>query len=244
MLHNTKGIALRAVKYGDTSLIATIFTEQYGVQSYMVQGVRSSKAKNNKAALLQPATLLDMVVYHKPQTKLHRIKEFQYAYIYTQLQEEIVRNSIALFSAEVLLRMLPEEAIMHELFAFSFQYFQQLDAMPVAHIANFPLYFLIQCSRILGYEISGTYTAETPYLNMQDGAFTATPPRMDTYLQDDDAIALSKLLLVEEVEDLKSVSLNGETRNRLLDWYIAFMHSHTQHMGNIRSLAVLRAILH
>lgn len=244
MLHNTKGIALRAVKYGDTSLIATIFTEQYGVQSYMVQGVRSSKAKNNKAALLQPATLLDMVVYHKPQTKLHRIKEFQYAYIYTQLQEDIVRNSIALFSAEVLLRMLPEEAIMHELFAFSFQYFQQLDAMPVAHIANFPLYFLIQCSRILGYEISGTYTAETPYLNMQDGAFTATPPRMDTYLQDDDAIALSKLLLVDEVSELQNISLNGETRNRLLDWYIDFMHSHTQHMGNIRSLAVLRAILH
>lgn len=244
MLHNTKGIALRAVKYGDTSLIATIFTEQYGVQSYMVQGVRSNKAKNNKAALLQPATLLDMVVYHKPQTKLHRIKEFQYAYIYTQLQEEIVRNSIALFSAEVLLRMLPEEAIMHELFAFSFQYFQQLDAMPVAHIANFPLYFLIQCSRILGYEISGTYTAETPYLNMQDGAFTATPPRMDTYLHDDDAVALSKLLLVDEVSELQNISLNGETRNRLLDWYIDFMHSHTQHMGNIRSLAVLRTILH
>lgn len=244
MLHNTRGIALRAVKYGDTSVIATIFTEQYGVQSYMVQGVRSSKAKNNKAALLQPATLLDMVVYHKPQTKLHRIKEFQYAYIYTQLQEEIVKNSVALFSAEVLLRMLPEEAIMQELFQFSFLYFQQLDAMPVAGIANFPLYFLIQCSRILGYEISGTYTAETPYLNMQDGAFTATPPRMDTYLQDDDAIALSKLLLVDEVKELQTVSLNADTRNRLLDWYIAFMHSHTQHMGNIRSLAVLRTILH
>jgi DNA repair protein RecO (recombination protein O) len=133
---------------------------------------------------------------------------------------------------------------MQELFAFSFQYFQQLDAMPIAHIANFPLYFLIQCSRILGYEISGTYTAETPYLNMQDGAFTATPPRMDTYLHDDDAIALSKLLLVDEVSELQNISLNGETRNRLLDWYIAFMHSHTQHMGNIRSLTVLRAILH
>ncbi len=79
---------------------------------------------------------------------------------------------------------------------------------------------------------------------MQDGAFTATPPRMDTYLQDDDAIALSKLLLVDEVLELQNISLNGETRNRLLDWYIDFMHSHTQHMGNIRSLAVLRTILH
>lgn len=244
MLQNTRGIALRAVKYGDTSVIAAVFTEKYGVQSYMVQGIRSSKSKNNKAALLQPATLLDIVVYHKPQTKLQRIKEYQYAYIYTSLQEEIVKNSIALFSAEVLLRILPEEALMPELFDFSFDYFRQLDAMPSADVANFPLYFLIQSSRILGYEISGAYTNETPYLNLQDGAFTATPPKIDTYLHDEDAIALGKLLQIEEAALLKTVSLNGDIRNRLLDWYIEFMHNHTQHMGSIKSLAVLRAILH
>ncbi len=244
MLQNTRGIALRAVKYGDTSIIATIFTELYGVQSYMVQGVRSSKAKNNKAALLQPATLLDMVVYHKPNTKLQRIKEYQYGYIYTSLQEQIIKNSIALFSAEVLLRILPEEAVMPELFQFAFQYFQQLDAMPSGDVANFPLYFLIQCSRILGYEISGTYSSQTPYLHMQDGAFTATPPKMDTYLHDEDANALSNMLNIEDAAILKTIALNGEIRNRLIDWYIEFMHSHTQHMGNIKSLAVLRAILH
>lgn len=244
MLQNTRGIALRAVKYGDTSIIATIFTELYGVQSYMVQGVRSSKAKNNKAALLQPATLLDMVVYHKPNTKLQRIKEYQYAYIYTSLQEEIIKNSVALFSAEVLLRILPEEALMPELFQFAFQYFQQLDTMPASNVANFPLYFLVQCSRILGYEISGTYSSETPYLHMQDGAYTATPPKMDTYLHDEDAKALSNILNIEDATLLKMIALNSETRNRLIDWYIEFMHSHTQHMGNIKSLTVLRAILH
>lgn len=244
MLQNTRGIALRAVKYGDTSIIATIFTELYGVQSYMVQGVRSSKAKNNKAALLQPATLLDMVVYHKPNTKLQRIKEYQYAYIYTSLQEEIIKNSVALFSAEVLLRILPEEALMPELFQFAFQYFQQLDTMPASSVANFPLYFLVQCSRILGYEINGTYSSETPYLHMQDGAYTATPPKMDTYLHDEDAKALSNILNIEDATLLKMIALNSETRNRLIDWYIEFMHSHTQHMGNIKSLTVLRAILH
>ncbi|OSZ82606.1 DNA repair protein RecO [Chitinophagaceae bacterium IBVUCB1] len=244
MLQNTRGIALRAVKYGDTSIIATIFTEKYGVQSYMVQGVRTSKSKNNKAALLQPTTLLDMVVYHKPQTKLQRIKEYQYAYIYTELQQEIIKNSIALFSTEVLLRVLPEEAQMPELFDFTFTYYQQLDVMPATDVANFPLYFLIQCSKILGYEISGTYTATTPYLNMQDGAFTSTPPHMDAYLHDEDAQALSKLLEATDIYTLKTIVLNAEIRNRLLDWYIAFMHSHTQHMGSIKSLAVLRAILH
>ncbi len=38
-LHNTKGIVLRTVKYGETSVIVTIFTELFGIQSYIVNGV-------------------------------------------------------------------------------------------------------------------------------------------------------------------------------------------------------------
>jgi succinate dehydrogenase flavin-adding protein (antitoxin of CptAB toxin-antitoxin module) len=79
---------------------------------------------------------------------------------------------------------------------------------------------------------------------MQDGAYTATPPKMDTYLHDEDAKALSNILNIEDATLLKMIALNSETRNRLIDWYIEFMHSHTQHMGNIKSLTVLRAILH
>ncbi|NBO56051.1 MAG: DNA repair protein RecO, partial [Actinobacteria bacterium] len=41
-LHKTKGLVLRAVKYGDTSLVVTVFTELFGLQSYIVSGVRKS----------------------------------------------------------------------------------------------------------------------------------------------------------------------------------------------------------
>ena len=47
-MHKTKGIVLRTVKYGDTSLVVTIFTELFGVQTYLVNGVRSSKNKTVK----------------------------------------------------------------------------------------------------------------------------------------------------------------------------------------------------
>ena len=39
-LHKTKGIVLRTVKYGETSIIVTIFTELFGIQSYLVNGVQ------------------------------------------------------------------------------------------------------------------------------------------------------------------------------------------------------------
>lgn len=244
MLENTRAIVLRSVKYGDSGLISTLFTEKQGVQAYIVQGARSSRAKSNKAAMLQPATLLDVVVYHKPNSGLQHIREMQYGYLYIQLQEDIVRNSIALFSAELLLRLLPEHAQQEQLFGFAFKYFQWLDQLDIETVANFPLYFIIQCSHLLGYEISGSYSANTPYLDLQDGAFTAVPPSAPPYLDIEEAKALNALLNIEEVTQLKNIVLNAAMRNRLLDWYIEFLHRHTQHLSSIKSLAVLRAILH
>jgi DNA repair protein RecO (recombination protein O) len=243
MLQKTRGIVLRAIKYGDTSLICSIFTEVYGVQSYMMQGVRSTKAQN-RAGLLQPATLLDMVVYHKPQVNLHRAKEYHPAYIYQSLQEHVVKNSVALFSAELLLRLLPEQAPQPELFELCFEYFSALDKMDTAVVGNFPLYFIIQCSHILGYNIIGSYSTTTPHLNLHEGGFTSHLPVERPFVSDEDAVLLSALIKAENIEAASAIEMNGAARFRLLDWYIAFMHRHTQHMGEIRSLQVLRAILH
>ena len=54
MIHQTKGIVLRTIKYGETSVVVNIFTELFGIQSYLVNGVRSSgktlKGKTAKGA--------------------------------------------------------------------------------------------------------------------------------------------------------------------------------------------------
>ncbi len=236
---------LRSIKYGDTSLVCTIFTSVYGVQAYMVRGVRTAKVRSNRAMLLQPATLLDMLTDTRPQRSLQNIREFQPAYIYRTLQEEVVKNSVALFTVELLLRLLPEAAPMPELYDFTYNYFVQLDSMPVQQVANFPLYFIIHCSRLLGYDIKGSYSAETPYLNLQEGSYTEQQPdSLQQLPPDEDAKALGILLETNDYDMLKSIDMNAAMRYRLLDWYMEYLHLHTQHLGNIRSLAVLRAILH
>lgn len=243
MLQTTKGIVLRSVKYGETSLICSVFTEIYGVQSYLVQGVRSAKAKG-KAGLLQPATLLDMVVYQKPNANLQRIKEFQPAYIYTTLQEHVVKNSVALFSVELLLRLLPEQAPFSELFELSFEYFCSLDAADVQLAGNYPLFFMIQCCNMLGYDIDGGYSVATPHLNLREGGYSEHPPAEPPYVTDDDARMLHGIMTSGTIENSRNINMNGDARFRLLDWLLAYMHNHTQHMGEVRSLPVLRAVLH
>ncbi len=244
MLHKTNGIVLRPVKYGETSLVVTLFTELYGVQTYMVQGVRSAKSRQNRAAFFQPGTLLELVVYHQPQKTMQRIREFQAAHIYNGLKEDVVKNSIVLFSVELLLRLLPELGPLPALFTIAYEYFIALDKMPLHDVANFPLFFIMECSRELGYPLKGSYSASAPYLNMHEGGFTDHAPGEMSGINDEDARALSALLQASSTDALKQVEMNAGQRLRLIDWYVAYLQQHTQHMGNIRSLSVLRAILH
>jgi len=73
-LHKTKGMVFRTVKYGETSLIVTVYTELFGVQSYLVNGVRTSTKKGpGRANLFQPAAILDLIVYHNELKHLQRI---------------------------------------------------------------------------------------------------------------------------------------------------------------------------
>ena len=108
-LHKTKGIVLRAVKYGETSLIVTIFTELFGVQSYIVNGVRtSSKKGQGKANLFQPSANLDLVVYHQEIKNLQRLRDFRWGMLYQHIFSDIPKNAVAMFMVELLTKCLKQ----------------------------------------------------------------------------------------------------------------------------------------
>ena len=45
MLRKTRGIVLHVTDYAETSLVVKIYTEDFGLQSYLINGVRKQKAK-------------------------------------------------------------------------------------------------------------------------------------------------------------------------------------------------------
>ena len=92
MTHKTKGIVLKTVKYGETSLVVTILTEIFGIQTYMVNGVRTSKKSGSKAALYQPATMLDLEVYHNEMKAMNRIREAERSIMYRNLFADVINR--------------------------------------------------------------------------------------------------------------------------------------------------------
>src|SRR5215203_4734734 len=119
MIHKTKGIILRSIKYGETSLVVTVFTEQLGLQSYLVNGVRQASSKGTaKAALFQPTAILELVAYHNELKNLQRLKEFRWAYLYQHILSDVMKNAVALFMIELLTKCLKQPESNPELFYF------------------------------------------------------------------------------------------------------------------------------
>ncbi|MDD4144806.1 MAG: recombination protein O N-terminal domain-containing protein, partial [Prolixibacteraceae bacterium] len=64
MLAASEGIILSYRKYGENSLIITIYTKNAGRQSYILNALKSEKKRSGKGTL-QPLYLVDLVAYYK-----------------------------------------------------------------------------------------------------------------------------------------------------------------------------------
>jgi DNA repair protein RecO (recombination protein O) len=220
MLAHTHGVVFRFVKYGETSIIVTIFTAQFGLQAYIVNGVRSKSGKG-KIALYQPLTPLDLVVYHKETTTIMRIKEAKCIYPYREISRDVRKTTIALFIEELINKAIKEESHAHELCDFLVESLITLDQIQKPE--NFHLIFMVMLSRHLGFQPMDPH-------EVLGGRV------MDF----DEEHVLEALLNSGYTSDL---NLTNIQRRNILDALIRFYSMHIDNFGNMKSLSVLREIL-
>jgi len=243
-LHKTKGIVIKTIKYGETSLIATLYTELFGVQSYLVSGVRTSTRRGpGKANLFQPAAILDLVVYHNELKNLQRIKEMKWATLYQHIFFDVLKNSVALFMVELLQKCLKQPEPNPDLFYFVEDAFLHLDASEGRVQANFPLFFMLHLAGFFGFRIQDIYSEQTPFLDLQEGQFVAEHPHHPQFLEGSYSFITSQLLRVRQPEELHQLPLNQDTRRTLLQSYQLFYALHVPDFGEMRTLTVLQTVL-
>lgn len=150
MLFKTRGIVLSHIKYKESSIICKVFTEEFGLQSYIINSVRSKSSKN-KIAYFQPFTLLDLVVYKHPKKEIQRISDYKPYYNATDLPYNIFKTTIALFLSEILAKCSSSEENQHELFNFISNFVQQFDQNTEESSSSFHVLFLYHYLQITGY---------------------------------------------------------------------------------------------
>ena len=243
-LQKTKGIVLRNVKYGDTSIIATIYTELFGVQSYLINGVRTfSKKGHGKANMFQPTAMLDLVVYHNELKNLQRIKEFKWAYLYQHLFFDVIKNAVGLFMIELLQKCLKQPEPNTDLFYFIEDAFLYLDESDNTIVANYPLFFMLNLAVFFGFQISDEYDEKNSVLDLQQGFFVQEKTEHPYFLDGQNSSITSEILKVRKPEELRDIKLNRDTRRILLQAYMHFYALHIQDFGVMKTFQVLQAIL-
>ena len=85
MICNTRGIVLRTIKHSDSSVIVNIYTEDFGLQGFMVNIGKTPKSRG-KANLLQALSILDITAHVRDNRNLQRMKEFSSHFVFVAIQ--------------------------------------------------------------------------------------------------------------------------------------------------------------
>ena len=240
MLHKTPGIVLHQVKYSESSVIAKIYTELFGLQSYIIHGIRNKKSKI-KSALLQHLTLVDLVVYHKAKSNIHNIKEIKIAYPFHSIPYNIHKSSITVFINEILYHVIKEEEANADLFKFLFNSIQILD-LKESHYATFHYLFLMQLTKHLGFYPKNNFSASHCNFNLEEGKFTDQKGPENFYITPPFSAYISDLT-TRSFEDLESLNISSIHRNQLLEILLNYYRLHLPVALNIKSHQVLQTVL-
>jgi len=237
MQANTAGIILHTTKFSDSATIATVFTREFGRVSYMLYGVNKKKS-GNRAALLQPLSLVELVVKHIPGKDIQHIKEMRLEHQFTGIPFDPVKNSLALFLAEILFKTLRQTEPDDVLFQFLENSILQLDSSHDG-IANFHLVFLQKLSRYLGFEPNTEESGK--YFDLMNGVFLNEKPLHVHFLLPEVTVSFSALLETDYAT-MHKLALTRENRSILLRGLIEYYRLHITEFHNLHSLAVLQSL--
>lgn len=238
MLHKTRGIVFKTTDYSESSVIAQVFTEKFGLQSYIINGVKKPRAKISMN-MLQPLHLLDMVVYHKNTGQVQRITELKNSPVLQSVPYNVIKSSIAIFLNEVLYKAIRQQSADENLFDFVFNAIEWLDHQQEG-LANFHLLFLTQVTRYLGFYPDQAINAD--YFDMKNGNFSRYKPDGFSYLSPPHTQNFYDLLKCS-FENMQQLKFTNDERRYLIQKLLEYYALHIEGFGNIRSHEVLEEVL-
>lgn len=244
MIHATKGIVLRSIPYGDSSIISSVYTELFGLQQYLVKGIRTASKKSfGKSACFQPGAIIELSVYHNELKQLQYVREVHWSYLYNSVLTEVVKNTVALFMMELLQHSLQQPESNPPLFYLVENSLRELDKAGEQATANFPLFFAVHLASFLGFQFQGNFSEQTPFVDLQEGIFVPHKPDHPYFLEEQAAAVTAKLIQLNNFTQLAEISLNRYQKRALMENYMQFYALHIADFGTLRSLPVLKEIL-
>jgi len=239
MEEKTRGIVLQQIKYSDSQVIAQIYTEHFGRQSFIFRKTKSKKS-GISLNILQPLFLLDINARFKESRQIQRAKEINNNPHFKDIPFNVVKSSIAIFLSEVLSKVLIEEEANLPLFEFLHHSILLLDEIEDG-LANFHILFLFELSKYLGFYPDMNSPTNEKYFNIAEGSYTAFSNNFKLVLNEEES-KMFGMLSGKGFHQINEIKLNRNQRQRLLSILLDYYHYHLPEMGKLKSFEILKQI--
>ena len=240
MLQLTRGIALKYFSYSESSIIAKIFTEAFGLQSYIIKGLHAKKTKTGMA-LFQPLTLLEFVTDQKENKTLHYLKDPRVVFAYQSLHTNAIKRMLVVFITELLYKSIKEEAADKTMFEWIYNALTWLDLTDEDEINNYHLVFMILLSRFLGFYPKTENENHVLFFDLQEGKFSHNKPANPEFVSGDIVKSLFELYGCS-FDNCSRVKIDTAQRRTLIDVLISYYRLHLPGFEEMKSIEVLKSI--
>ena len=234
----TPALVISSIKYGDSSLIVTCFTKNFGLKSYLLKGILNSKRSKLRKGLFQTFSLIFLISNHRKKEGLNFINEARINRPIETIHRSIFKSSVVIFLSEVLRNVLKEEKEKNE------KLYDFLEAMILWFDSNnfnpnFHLKFLIDLTKYIGfYPNPSNY--EYSYFDLNNGSFSNKINSENLILGDD--LKGFKSLLKHNLDQIETLNLNSNTRKNLLNQIMTYYGIHLQYFNLPKSIKVLNDV--
>lgn len=235
----SKAIVLSSIPYSESSIICKLYTEEFGLKSYIV---RSAKKKNSPTPTshFQPLNIIEFEAYNSIKSKLETIRTSSLILENLNLNFSIVKNAITFFVAEIIHLSLKEANPNKELFDYLFNQIHLLKNSKDEDLAEFHLYFMIQFADHLGLAPMNNYSEYEVFFDPIAGKFTNKADAQNFNKQT--SFTLHKFISQKEITNEK-ICKNKVERNIILEALIIFYSIHITNHSQIKSHKILTTIL-
>jgi DNA repair protein RecO (recombination protein O) len=235
----SKAIVLSSIPYSESSIICKLYTEEFGLKSYIV---RSAKKKNSPTPTshFQPLNIIEFEAYNSIKSKLETIKTSSLILENLNLNFSIVKNAITFFVAEIIHLSLKEANPNKELFDYLFNQIHLLKNSKDEDLAEFHLYFMIEFADHLGLAPMNNYSEYEVFFDPIAGKFTNKADAQNFNKQT--SFTLHKFISQKEITNEK-ICKNKVERNIILEALIIFYSIHITNHSQIKSHKILTTIL-
>lgn len=239
MITKTRGIVLRSVCFGESSLIVDVLTKSSGRVSFMVHIPKTSKGKIKKQ-YFQPMTLLDFEYDFRQRSNLQRIKDVRVSLPYFSIPIDPAKSCISLFLSEFIYYATRNEQENPTLFTYISTSLEWLDNA-YEDFANFHLVFMMRLGKFLGFHPFLEDFTPGCFFDLRNGCFTLSMPLHTDFLNAADAGHLYNLMRMN-FDTMKLFKLSHDDRNRITEIVLRYYKLHLPNMPELQSFDILREV--